>query len=186
MPIQGNNSELTHNDVAAFALDFIRVDPRLVAENPRGLPGGSHRASEGQTALAPAAGQVVAVVDSRSNDQSSAAGRALSNFVCLEHETNEVSCLLHLQAGAETHEGANVEAGQALARVGRSGVPTVHLHFALSNLPESKSADVDPHLVTIPAAFSDYFASTDFGRSWQHVERGTPAPGEWVMRRPHR
>jgi murein DD-endopeptidase MepM/ murein hydrolase activator NlpD len=90
-----------------------------------------------------------------------------------------------LQADAETHDAAEVEAGQALARVGHSGVPTVHLHFALSDRPESKSADVDPQLVTIPAAFSDYFASRDFGRSWQHVERGTPGPGEWVVRRSH-
>lgn len=185
MPIQGINSELTHNDVACFALDFLRIDPNLVADNPRGLPGASHRASEGQPILAPASGQVIALVDSRANDQRSAAGQPLSNFVCLQHEAQEVSCLLHLQADAETHDAAEVEAGQALARVGHSGVPTVHLHFALSDRPESKSADVDPQLVTIPAAFSDYFASRDFGRSWQHVERGTPGPGEWVVRRSH-
>ena len=186
MPIQGINSALTHNDVAAFAIDFIRVDPRWVDDNPHRLPGGSHSASEGQPVLAPAKGRVAALVDSHGDDERSATEQASSNFVCLLHTDSEVSCLLHIQAGAETHEALSVEAGQVLARVGRSGVPTVHLHFALCNLPESKAPDPASQLVTRPAAFSDYFVSTDFGRSWHHVERGVPGPGEWLTREPPR
>jgi len=182
MPIQGINSVLTHNDVAAFAIDFIRVDPRWVDDNPHRLPGGSHSASQGQPVLAPATGRVAVLVDFHGDDERGAMEQGSSNFVCLHHTDREFSCLLHLQAGAETHEALSVEAGQVLARVGRSGVPTVHLHFALSNLPESKTPDSDAQLVTIPAAFSEYFVSTDFGRSWRRVQRGVPGPGEWLTR----
>lgn len=182
MPIQGSNSALSHHDIAAFAIDFIRVDPRFVSDNPGRVPGGSHHASQDQPVLAPARGQVVSLMDERGDDERSPAGDALSNFVCVQHRAGEVSCLLHLRKGAAARESASVEPGAVLARVGQSGTATVHLHFALSNLPETKAPDVDSKLVTIPAAFSDYFASTDFGQSWHHVERGVPAPGEWVRR----
>jgi hypothetical protein len=176
MPIQGPNSALSHHDIAVFAIDFIRVEPGFVTDNPRRVPGGSHRASWGEPILAPAAGQVTSLVDTHENEAPS------SNFVCVQHEAHEVSCLLHLQPGASARESTRVERGEALAQVGRSGAATVHLHFALSDLPESKTQDAEAPLVTIPAAFSDYFASTDFGRSWHRVDRGTPGPGEWVRR----
>jgi hypothetical protein len=176
MPIQSINSALSHHDIAAFAVDFIRVEPNFVADNPRPVPGGSHRASLGQPILAPAAGQVTALVDSHESGASS------SNFVCVQHATHEVSCLLHMLPGASVREGASVAGGETLARVGSTGAATVHLHFALSDLPESTTLGSDSPLVTIPAAFSDYEASTDFGRSFHHVDRGMPGPGEWVRR----
>jgi hypothetical protein len=182
MPIQGSNSSLTHHDEAAFAIDFIRVDPRFVVDNRQHLPGGSHEASEGQPALAAAEGRVVVVVDSRADGARSETGQPLGNFVCLRHREAEFSCLLHLQTGAPAREQVDVAAGALLGRVGHSGAPAVHLHFALSNLPEAKTPELDSRLVTIPAAFSDYFVSTDFGASWRHVERGVPAPGEWLSR----
>jgi len=182
MPIQGVNSELSHHDIAVFAIDFIRVDPSFVTDNPRRVPGGSHHASQGQPVLAPGRGSVSALVDTHGDDERSKTGDPSTNFVCVQHESHEVSCLLHVLAGAEAHEGARVEPGDVLARVGRTGAATVHLHFALSDLPESDEPGRDSPLVTIPAAFSDYSVSTDFGKSWRHVDRGVPAPGEWVRR----
>jgi len=182
MPIQGVNSALSHHDTAAFAIDFIRVDPRFVTDNPGQLPGGSHAASEGQPVVAPAPGRVAALVDGHDNDETSSRGDGLSNFVCVEHVEGEVSCLLHLLRGAAARPDARVARGDLLAQVGRTGAATVHLHFALSDAPEPKEPNADSKLVTIPAAFSDYFASSDFGRTWHHVERGVPAPGEWVRR----
>ncbi|HYP86988.1 MAG TPA: hypothetical protein VEQ59_02525, partial [Polyangiaceae bacterium] len=98
MPIQGTNSALSHHDIAAFAIDFIRVEPGFVTDNPRHVPGGSHRASWGEPILAPAAGQVTSLVDTHEDDAPS------SNFVCVQHEAHEVSCLLHLQPGASARE----------------------------------------------------------------------------------
>jgi hypothetical protein len=66
--IQGVNSALSHNDSAAFALDFLRVDPSLTLHNPARLPGGSHAASEGAPFAATADGTVVARVDCFPND----------------------------------------------------------------------------------------------------------------------
>jgi hypothetical protein len=182
MPIQGINSELSHHGIAVFAIDFIRVDPSFVADNPRRVPGGSHRASQGQPVLAPGRGSVIALLDTRGDDERSKTGDPSSNFVCVQHEAHEVSCLLHVLAGAEARAGARVGPGDVVARVGRTGAATVHLHFALSDLPESDEPERDSPLVTIPAAFSDYSVSTDFGKTWHHVERGVPAPGEWVRR----
>lgn len=182
MPIQGINSALSHHDNAAFAIDFIRVDPRFVADNPRHVPGGSHSESQGQPVTAPALGQITALVDTHADDERSPTGDRSSNFVCVQHQPREVSCLLHVLAGVTAREASHVATGATLARVGRSGADAVHLHFALSDLPEPTTPGVESPLVTIPAAFSNYFASTDFGQSWHHVERGTPAPGEWVRR----
>jgi hypothetical protein len=182
MPIQGINSELSHHGIAVFAIDFIRVDPSFVSANPRRVPGGSHRASQGQPVLAPGRGSVIALLDTRGDDERSKTGDPSSNFVCVQHEAHEVSCLLHVLAGAEARAGARVGPGDVLARVGRTGAATVHLHFALSDLPESDEPERDSPLVTIPAAFSDYSVSTDFGNSWHHVDRGVPAPGQWVRR----
>ena len=52
------------------ALDFIRVDPRFVRDNPERRPGGSHRATDGAPLVAAAGGRVVSVVDCFANDNS--------------------------------------------------------------------------------------------------------------------
>jgi murein DD-endopeptidase MepM/ murein hydrolase activator NlpD len=143
--IQGANSALSHNDTAAFALDFIRVDPRFVRDNPQPVPGGSHRATDGAPLVAAAGGRVVSVVDCFANDNS---GRCASggskaptishllarnrNLICVEHNAGETTCLLHLQQrSVRVAPNAVVERGQTLGLAGTTGVPAPHLHFAL-------------------------------------------------------
>lgn len=196
--IQGVNSSLSHHDLAAFSFDFLRVDPGLALDNPKGLPGGSHSASEGARFVAPADGKVVARVDCFPDDNRGAcpagaykrpappfvAGSpANRNLLCVEHGSAEVSCALHLQNGSvRVALGEHVKRGQELAKVGRTGAQRVHLHFAVSDLPEPSEPGSFAPLVTFPIAFSDYDVSADFGAHWRHVARGVPSPGEWLRR----
>ena len=196
MVSQGINSRLSHHDAAAFALDFIRVDPSLVESNPTRLPGGSYRASAGQVIVAPADGTVSARVDCFPNDNlgncpASAyadpkrarppGDPANRNLLCLRHDEREHSCVLHLAtASARVAAGQRVERGRELARVGRTGVRSVHLHFAVSDQAEPSAPGSFNELVTFPVAFSDYFVSSDFGRTWRAVAKGLPTPGEWL------
>jgi|GEM_PF-1711879 len=194
--IQGANSALSHNDIAAFALDFIRVDPRFVRDNPERRPGGSHRVTEGAPLVAAAGGRVVSVVDCFANDNS---GRCAGdgsqappiarsaarnrNLICVEHSVSETTCLLHLQQrSVRVAPNAVVERGAPLGRAGSTGVPAPHLHFALCDRAEPSEPGEVTDLVTRPVAFDDYFASDDFGETWRHVARGTPTPGQWVTR----
>jgi murein DD-endopeptidase MepM/ murein hydrolase activator NlpD len=192
------NSRLSHNDIAAFALDFLRVAPALVADNPARLPGGSHAASAGAAVVAAAEGKLVARVDCFPNDNRGACPAAAHakpqppfvagspanrNLLCLEHTTGEVSCSLHLQSGSiRAALGEHVLRGQELAKVGGTGAQRVHLHFAVSDLPEPNEPGSFAPLVTFPIAFSDYDVSSDFGAHWRHVARGVPSPGEWLRR----
>jgi hypothetical protein len=194
--IQGANSALSHNDIAAFALDFIRVDPRFVRDNPERRPGGSHRVTDGAPLMAAAGGRVVSVVDCFANDNSGRCARGESreppsarrsarnrNLICVEHSASEVTCLLHLQQGsALVAPNAVVPRGAPLGRAGSTGVPAPHLHFALCDRAEPSHPGEFSDLVTRPVAFDDYFASDDFGETWHHVARGTPSPGQWVAR----
>lgn len=194
--IQGANSALSHNDTAAFALDFVRVDPRFVRGNPQHLPGGSHSATDGAPLVAAAGGRVVSVVDCFANDNS---GRCASgkikppanlhllarnrNLICVEHGAGEMTCMLHLQqASVRVARNAQVERGEALGLAGTTGIPAPHLHFALCDKAEPSEPGEFVDLVTVPVAFEDYFASDDFGESWRHIARGTPTPGQWVSR----
>jgi len=194
--IQGENSALSHHDTAAFALDFIRVDPSFVRENPERRPGGSHRATDGAELVAAAGGRVVSRVDCFANDNSgrcASSGSKLSpvgplaarnrNLICIEHSAGETTCLLHLQQGSiRVAANAAVERDATLGLAGRTGVPAPHLHFALCDRAEPSEPGAFTDLVTLPVAFDDYFASDDFGETWRHVARGTPTPGQWVTR----
>jgi hypothetical protein len=194
--IQGANSALSHNDIAAFALDFIRVDPRFVRSNPERRPGGSHRATDGGALVAAASGRVVSVVDCFANDNSGRCASSASkappighsaarnrNLICVEHRPGETTCLLHLQQGSvRVAPGAQVERGATLGLAGSTGVPAPHLHFALCDRAEPSEPGEFTDLVTLPVAFDDYFASDDFGETWHHVARGTPTPGQWLTR----
>lgn len=197
--IQGNNSGLSHHDEAAFALDFLRVDPAVVTHDPEHLPGGSHALSLGQPVLASAAGQVVAIVDCYGDDNRGNCDRGASaaqpgaieldvdpahrNLVCLRHAPEEYSCYLHLQhRSTAVALGQQVHAGDVLGRVGQTGARQVHLHFAISNAEEANAPGTFTNLVTRPFEFHDYSASNDFGQSWQYMEHGSPTPGQWLRR----
>ncbi|HWA70991.1 MAG TPA: peptidoglycan DD-metalloendopeptidase family protein [Polyangiaceae bacterium] len=196
--IQGMNSSLSHNDSAAFALDFLRVDPALASNNPTRLPGGSHAASAGAPFVAVSDGTVVSRVDCFPNDNvglcpqpggARSARRAAPgdpanrNLICLEHQAGEVSCILHLGNGsARPTLGARVARGTELGEVGTTGARSVHLHFALSDRAEPNDPGTFSPLTTFPVSFSDYEASNDFGANWQYVAEGVPLPGQWLRR----
>jgi hypothetical protein len=196
--IQGMNSALSHNDVAAFALDFLRVEPSLISNNPGRVPGGSHAASAGAAFLAAADGKLSARVDCFPNDNRAqcpvsayrepstappAGVIANRNLACVEHTAGEVSCGLHLQsASVPVKQGEPVARGHLLGEVGGTGVPRVHLHFAISDATEPNEPGSFAPLVTFPFEFSDYDVSSDFGASWQHVVKGVPSPGQWLRR----
>ena len=59
---------------------------------------------------------------------------------------------------------------------GNTGCGNYHLHFALHNRTESNAGN----LVTIPATFENYEASTDNGAHWSKVVKGIPKQDEWV------
>ena len=188
--MQGTNSAASHHNEAAFALDFVRVDPNLLQRNPERRAVGTHAESSGQPVLAAAAGEVVASVDCYTDDQRGGCGHrrrasevdpAQRNFVCLRHASDEHTCYLHLQHGSvRVRRGAQVAAGDVIARVGSTGARSAHLHFALSNLPEANAPGVFTDLVSVPFEFSDYTASDDLGRSFRYVSKGLPRVGQWV------
>jgi len=187
---QGIDSAASHYNEAAFALDFVRVDPKLVKHNPQRRAFGTYGESVGQPVIAAAAGEVVATVDCYSDDQRGGCAehrtvnesdRARRNLVCLRHTSDEYTCYLHLQhRSVRVRLGAHVAAGDVIAHVGSTGVPSAHLHFALSNLPEANTPGVFTDLVTVPFEFSEYTVSADFGRSFHYLPKGLPRVGQWV------
>jgi len=189
--LQGNNSAASHYNEATFALDFVRVDPKLVAANPEQRAFGTHAESAGQAVLAAAAGEVVASIDCYADDQRGGCGRrqpltqqldpAHRNLVCLRHTEREYSCYVHLQHGSvRVQRGARVAAGDVIGRVGSTGARAAHLHFAVSNQPEANTPGVFTDLVSVPFELSDYTVSDDFGRTFHHVQKGVPRVGQWV------
>lgn len=202
--VQGNNSAPSHNDIGAFALDFVRVDPALVRDNPALSPGGSHALTLGQPVVAAADGEVVARVDCfpeepprtpreraarpaceagpRPQPPSSGSNPASRNLVCLRHAPGEHSCYVHLRAvEPRVQLGARVLRGERVGAAGRSGATTPHLHFAVSNESEPNRPGEFSELVTLPFEFRDYFASDDLGRTYRHVAAGVPRRGQWVV-----
>lgn len=191
MLIQGMNTARSHHGAAAFALDFQRMDPALPASAEQ-KPGAAAQRSFGQPIFAAASGKVVSRVDCFADDNRGlcpgmkrrAEGdteHANRNLVCVEHGPSVVSCYLHLKArSARVQVGDNVVAGALLGLVGQTGAREAHLHFALSDRAEPNQPGAFNDLVTLPFEFVDYEASSDFGRTFVHVQSGTPSPGQWL------
>ena len=111
-----------------------------------------------------------------------AASGGATNFITVAEEPGEFGDYLHLvQNSAVVSANDRVNDGQHLADVGDTGasVGGFHLHFATTNLGESRTTGV---FVTIPAPFSNYEASDDQGSTWYLVLRGIPQAGQWVRR----
>ena len=193
MLIQGMNSGRSHHDSAAFALDFQRMDATLHAPAER-QAGAAARRSVGQPIFAAAGGKVVSRVDCFADDNRGLCpgmkprpegdtDHANRNLICVEHAPSVVSCYLHLQArSARVRVGEHVPAGALLGLVGQTGAREAHLHFALSDRAEPNEPGAFSDLTTLPFEFQDYEASSDFGRTFEHVQSGTPSPGQWLRR----
>jgi murein DD-endopeptidase MepM/ murein hydrolase activator NlpD len=152
----------SHRGYASFCWDLMLA----------GLP---QSASEDKPFHAAAPGTVAFVKED-------AAPGGATNFITVAEEPGEFGDYLHLsQSSAVVAANDRVNDGQHLADVGDTGaaVGAYHLHFATTNLGESRTAGA---FVTIPAPFSDYEASDDQGTTWYRVLRGIPLAGQWVRR----
>jgi murein DD-endopeptidase MepM/ murein hydrolase activator NlpD len=136
----GITPETSHSwDIVAqrYAYDFVQVDAGL----RRWRTDGKHLTDYlcyGEPLLAPAAGEVVAVVDGTRDAPAVGTGwldvrtpHFPGNIVTIRHAEGEYSCFAHLVPGSITVQvGEQVASGQVIGRCGHSGHSTEpHLHF---------------------------------------------------------
>ncbi|GEM_PF-3375510 len=166
--LQAFNSYGSHQGYAAFCWDLI-----FVPENaPRGQPQLSSLPSNDHEIHAVAAGTI--------EEMKMTAPQSGGSNILIRHAPNEYSGYLHMKLGtASVATGQSVERSAPIAISGDVGTPgNPHLHFAVSNNPESKH----DKLITFPVAFSNYEASDDYGKTWYFVANGMPRAGQWVRR----
>lgn len=126
----------------------------------------------GKPIVAPAAGEVVEVVDDVADNlpgQMNAA-QTTGNRVVIDHGTGEFSLLAHFRQGSiRVERGERVDQGQRLGECGNSGNSSEpHLHYQLQDGPKFGDS------AGLPAQFVEYF--TD-GHA---TERGEPEKGQHV------
>lgn len=99
----------------------------------------------GQSVLAPAAGTIVWMRDSLSDNPigQTDASNAIGNGVIIDHGNGEYSVLAHMQPKSlRVKTGDRVKAGQPLGLVGNSGnTSEPHIHYHLQNGPKPFEAD---------------------------------------------
>ena len=121
-----------------YGFDFIAVDSKGSANTGDGTKNEDYAAFGGEI-LAPAAGEVVEVIDGvRDNTPPSMNPySALGNAVFIRHMKDEVSVLAHLKQGStRVKVGDKVAAGQVIGLCGNSGNSSQpHLHYHLQNTP---------------------------------------------------
>jgi hypothetical protein len=154
----------SHNDYAAFSYDLARVD----------------QPAQGQIFIAAAGGTVTEILQT-DRCRPNPSDTTPPNNIMVGMATNEIAGYLHLQSKSSiVSVGNTVSTGANLAQVGDSGATcgAFHLHFGVSDLPQSQQGQ----LVTFPVAFSNYQASDDEGRTWYNVDVGVPQKGQWIKR----
>ncbi|MEM7158298.1 MAG: M23 family metallopeptidase [Myxococcota bacterium] len=114
-----------------FAYDLVLViDGRF---RKRDAPAKSNEAyfGYGQPLLAPAAGEVIRVVEGVPDNVPKTMGRAGGNGVVIDHGFGEFSSLWHAKTGSvQVKVGDHVEPGQVIGQVGNSGRSSgAHIHF---------------------------------------------------------
>jgi len=159
---QGWQGSISHHGRAAFAWDFV-------------LAGKPVADTKGKPFYAAAGGPVIEL----RTDRDSCSGWP-ANHIDVEHAPDEIGVYLHfIKNKASVGLNQNVVTGTKLAETGdtgNTGCGNYHLHFALHNMTESHAGN----LVTIPATFENYEASTDNGAHWSKVVKGIPKQDEWV------
>jgi murein DD-endopeptidase MepM/ murein hydrolase activator NlpD len=127
----------------------------------------------GSPVLAPAAGTVVAALDTVTDNPLGQfhPTAEFGNYVVIQHRKGEYSFLGHLRRGSlPVKRGDRVQAGDKVGECGNSGRTTApHLHYDLVNRPEVKRGTL-----SLPAFFYRYSAdgtAVDRGqpRRWQHL-----------------
>ncbi|HEX2907716.1 MAG TPA: peptidoglycan DD-metalloendopeptidase family protein [Phototrophicaceae bacterium] len=144
----------------------------------------------GQTILAPAAGEVITVVNDLPDMQPQVetdAENPAGNHVVLQVAEDEYLFLAHMQPGSIlVEEGDTVEAGQPIGLVGNSGnTSEPHLHIHLQNTSELLAYDVEGAITGfaegaygLPLRFSDYLANGE------EVQLGEPVGSQFVQNAP--
>ncbi|WP_408951644.1 M23 family metallopeptidase [Lysobacter sp. Hz 25] len=126
----------------------------------------------GKPILAPAAGEVVEVVDYvADNPPGKLNARDLTgNRVIIDHGNGEFSMLAHLRKGSlRVKRGDRVDAGDRLGECGNSGHSSeAHLHYQLQDGPKFNGA------TALPAQFTHYLADGT------PVMRGEPTKGQRI------
>lgn len=116
-----------------FAYDLVRV----IDGKPR-KPGVDRAHNEayygyGQPLRAPAAGEVIRVIEGVPDNVPGQRGQAGGNGLVIDHGFGELSSLWHARPGSlRVQVGDHVEAGQVVAEVGNSGRstgPHIHMHL---------------------------------------------------------
>lgn len=137
----GDTKELNqHHDVPAqrFAFDLLGVDEKGETHRGDGTKNEDYFCF-GREVLAPADGIVVEAIDGvRDNTPPSMNPYCLvGNCVVIQHRTNEVSVLAHLERGSVVVKaGESVKRGQLLGKCGNSGNSSQpHLHYHLQDSP---------------------------------------------------
>lgn len=175
--IQGQDDPgSSHNGYAAFCYDFV------VAGKPQtgNYPGGTAHAP----VYAGATGKVV-----RYRKDGGFDGPREPYSMRIRVGPDEHIGYLHLEKGTlsskasggtcDADHNCEVPLANALtiskgAKVADLGPKAAHLHFS--------GAGVDGESMTIPIAFTDYWASNDQGQTWFKVFRGHPKKGQWIKR----
>ncbi len=153
-----------------FAYDFVIVRNGSSHEGT-GLENADYYCF-GEPILAPAAGSVVAAVDSVPDNAPGKFddGAPLGNHVIIDHGEGEYSFLAHLQKGSvAVAPGQQVAAGEQVGACGNSGRSSEpHLHYHLQNSAQFGRGE------GMPAQFLDYFADSEL------VASGEPVRGQQI------
>lgn len=192
---QGPHGPHTHQGPWAHAWDFEVLDeggsPRRPPDRAPGDVSGEDAGARpvaledhyayGAPVVAPAAGNVVRVVD---HVPDTPVGEVdvvnnWGNVVVLWHAGGVYTVLAHLQRGSiQVAPGQAVVRGQALARVGSSGrSPVPHLHFQVQRSPELGAPTVPAellHYVQAPAVPTEEAAGGPTDRSANSPAGATP------------
>lgn len=172
---QGPDGEHTHRFEWRHAWDF----EVLASENSLYRDLGNRLTDYpafGAPALAPADGRVVRVVDNTPDNEIGQMDTQANwgNCVIIRHYGDVCTALCHLARDeVSVAEGAQVRAGQAIAKVGSSGrSPRPHLHMHVQQGPEIGAATLESEIL-------HYVVEQD-GRL-RYVTRGTPQKDDAVM-----
>jgi hypothetical protein len=140
----------------------------------------------GQPVLAPAAGEVVAVVDDLPESQPQVgtdADHPAGNHVVIRVADGEYLFIAHMQPGSiQLAVGDTVQTGQMIGLVGNSGnTSEPHIHIHLQSTPELFKIDDSGQIVALsdalglPIYFSNYLANGEL------IEAGEPLGGQFVQ-----
>ena len=174
----GVNRETSHSwDIVGqrYAYDFVMTDETLRRWRTDGKQLADYLCYD-QPILAPAAGEIVAIVDGVRDAPGVGTGwldvftrHFPGNGVVIRHAEGEYSLLAHLVPGSiPVHVGQRVEPGQLIGRCGNSGHSSEpHLHFQVQDHPDFFRC------TGLPVAFDHVSVDGSQAQDGVYLERGT-------------